>query len=412
MKIKNLFGFVNGLVGNVIYVVILVFSLVACGGSSGENSGLTPAPGGSGDGTNSAPELTPIASSNAVTSYLLRLELDGTDIDGDNLTFSADGTAGTFNDPFSQSTPAVFDAANGIFEWTPTGDEIGQYSVQFTVTENTAQALSASIMVNFTVDTLGEFGQADYATHCAQCHGVNGTGISGPDIRLKTSVDIANALNNVVAMQAVANQIDQSQIDAIAYHVLTQFSGTDFHAQFDLTNGCAGCHDGFESTGQPPTHIPATDNCQACHNTGNFASADIVDHLQVVGVCADCHDGTIALDKQVGHINANDNCEACHNTIKFNQDVTVNHTAVMGACFDCHNGSIAVAKSGAHIATNNMCNACHSTVIFDLNMTIAHQNAFGFCGDCHNNVTVFGKPAGHPGTTFDCADCHDTNSFI
>ncbi len=30
MKIKNLLGFVNGLVRNVIYVVILVFLLVAC----------------------------------------------------------------------------------------------------------------------------------------------------------------------------------------------------------------------------------------------------------------------------------------------------------------------------------------------------------------------------------------------
>ena len=47
MKIKNLPGFVNGLVGNVIYVVILVFSLVACGGSSGGNPGSTPTPGGS-----------------------------------------------------------------------------------------------------------------------------------------------------------------------------------------------------------------------------------------------------------------------------------------------------------------------------------------------------------------------------
>ncbi|NOX42506.1 MAG: hypothetical protein GXP19_02050 [Gammaproteobacteria bacterium] len=388
--------------------VILVSSLVACGGSGG-SSISTPVPDG--NGTNSAPELTPIASKNAVTSNLLRLELDGTDIDGDNLAFSVDVTVGTFNDPFSQSTPAVFDAANGIFEWTPTGTEIGQYSVQFTVTENTTQALSTSIVVDINVDTIGSFGQTHYATYCASCHGIDGTGMTGPDIRLKTDVDITNALNDVTAMQNVASQIDQPQIDSIAYHVLTQFSDTDFHSQFDLSNGCAGCHDGFESFGQPTTHISAKEVCQACHNTTSFAPANIVDHNQVIGVCANCHNGTIAMDKKIGHINTNNNCEACHNTTAFIQVSAVNHAAVIGACIDCHNGTIAMAKSGMHISTNNMCNACHSTVIFNLNKTIAHQNAFGFCGDCHNNVTAIGKQAGHPGTSFDCADCHDTVLF-
>jgi len=388
----------------------LVFSLVACGGSSGGSSGLTVS-NSSGDGTNSAPELTPIASKNAVTSNLLRLELDGTDIDGDDLTFSADGTAGTFNNPFTQTNPAVFDTTTGIFEWTPGGAEIGQYRVQFTVTENTTQALSKSITVDITVATIGGFGLADYATYCANCHGINGTGMSGPDIQLKTSLDISNALVSVAAMQAVANQVNQSQIDAIAYHVLTQFSGTNFHSQFDLSKGCAGCHDGFESTGQSPVHITTTDNCQACHNTGSFMPADVIDHLQVVGVCADCHNGSIALDKKIGHINTSDNCEACHNTIKFNQVLAVNHAAVIGACFDCHDGMVAIAKLTMHISTNNMCNACHSTFIFNLNKTIAHQNTFGFCEDCHNNVTAIGKQAGHPGTSFDCADCHDTILF-
>ena len=393
-------------------IMLLVFSLAACGGSSGGSAVPIPgSPGGNGNSTNSAPVLTPIASINAVTGSLLRFELAGSDGDGDRLTYSSSDAAGTFNNPFIQTTPAVLDESNGVFEWTPTGLEIGQYSVTFTVMEETSEQLSSSITVNITVDTLGSFGLQFYALNCAGCHGVDGTGISGPDIRLKTDLDINLALMNVPAMQTVANQVDTEQVGAIAYHMLTKFSATDFHSQFDLSNGCAGCHDGFESIGQPPTHIAATDVCQSCHSTSGFIPVNVVDHNQVIGLCVECHDGVVAPAKISGHIDTNNNCEACHNTIAFNSVTSVNHTAVIGACIDCHDGMIAIGKSAMHISTNNTCNVCHSTFIFNLNKSIAHQNAFGFCGDCHNNVTAIGKPAGHPNTMFDCADCHDTNVF-
>jgi len=396
-------------------IIILVFTLAACGGSSGGSASPIPGPGtpgGNGNSANSAPELTPIASINAVTGDLLRFELAGTDVDGDRLTYSSRGAVGTSNNPFVQTTPAVFDDQNGVFEWSPTGQQIGQYSVTFTVSEeDTTEKLTASITLDITVDTQGGFGQQFYAVNCGGCHGVDGTGISGPDIRLKTDADISFALLNVPAMQTVANQLSPEQVDAVAYHVLTKFSGTDFHSQFDLSNGCSGCHDGFESIGQPVTHMAATDVCQSCHSTSGFRPVNMVDHNQVIGLCASCHNGTIARAKITGHIDTNNNCEACHNTNTFRPVASVNHTAVNGICIDCHDGMVAIGKSAMHISTNNTCNACHNTIFFNLNRTIAHQNAFGFCGDCHNNVTAIGKPPGHPGTMFDCADCHDTNVF-
>jgi len=261
-------------------ILILLCLLTACGSS--------------GSPTNSAPEFPLIEEKDATTNNVFRLELQGTDLNGDEITYSANGDAGDFENPFTQLTPAVFDTSKGIFEWTPTNSEIGKYSVEFTVTENTPGALSSSIVVEINVDTIRNIGEKLFTRYCAQCHGVDGTGMSGPDIRLKTNIDIVNALTNVTVMQNLTREIDQSQINVIAFHILTQFSGTDFHSQFDLSNGCVVCHNGIDGIGKGASHINSTYSCQACHNTNKFRPIVAVDHNHVIGTCSSCHNGVIA----------------------------------------------------------------------------------------------------------------------
>ena len=191
--------------------MLLVFSLAACGGSSGGSAVPIPgSPGGNGNSTNSAPVLTPIASINAVTGSLLRFELAGSDVDGDRLTYSSSDTAGTFNNPFMQTTPAVLNETNGVFEWTPTGLEIGQYSVTFTVTEETSEQLSSSITVNITIDTLGSFGLQFYAINCAGCHGAAPGTKAG-----RTAAQIQAAIDGLSVMSGLSG-LTAAEVKAIA----------------------------------------------------------------------------------------------------------------------------------------------------------------------------------------------------
>jgi len=256
-------------------ITVLLCSLVACGGSSEPVA-------------KSAPVLSTVEDKDVAANNPFRLELEGFDINGDTLTFSANAASNS-RDPFALATPPVFDTNTGILEWTPTIAEIGNYSIEFTATENTPEALSSSIVVYVKVATLGRIGEMSYETNCAQCHGIDGLGLSGPDIRFKTYIDIVNAMNNLSIMQNVAKQIDESKIDAIAHYILTQFANVDIHDQFDLSNGCVQCHNGIDAYNRPPSHIPTSDVCEACHNTDKYVPVIFVDHNQVSENCSDCH---------------------------------------------------------------------------------------------------------------------------
>jgi hypothetical protein len=90
---------------------------------------------------NRPPVLTPIGSRTISEGQSLSMTLTGTDPDGDSLTFSAGNLP----------TGASFNPATRAFSWTPGYGAAGNYSVQFTVTDNGAPPASDSETVTITV---------------------------------------------------------------------------------------------------------------------------------------------------------------------------------------------------------------------------------------------------------------------
>ncbi|MCI0504776.1 MAG: hypothetical protein L0Z73_01560 [Gammaproteobacteria bacterium] len=76
------------------------------------------------------------------------------------------------------------------------------------------------------------------------------------------------------------------------------------------------CHNGVTASGKTPTHINATDVCDACHYVypAQWAPVMQVDHNQVLGTCSSCHNGVLASGKNAAHIPTTFDCSVCHTT--------------------------------------------------------------------------------------------------
>ena len=174
---------------------------------------------------------------------------------------------------------------------------------------------------------------------------------------------------------------------------------------------CQGCHvpgSPISATRKPVRHIASADDCSLCHALYNFAPFVHVDHTAVRGSCYTCHNGTVAEGKTPDHIPADNNCDACHTTVAFNpqrMDHTAMAMAVKAACRGCHSGIRAAAVPRSHVATAAECGDCHNTLSWSP-ARFDHSAVAGSCQGCHNGATAMGKVANHVATTLDCSGCH------
>jgi hypothetical protein len=175
---------------------------------------------------------------------------------------------------------------------------------------------------------------------------------------------------------------------------------------------CGTCHttgSQFNATPKPPTHVPSTNNCAACHDTIAFRPAVHFDHVNVMGGCVNCHNGTIAQGEGPTHPATTQNCQACHSVLAWNPATAVDHSqipeAVAGFCIVCHNGVQASGKSVGHIATSLECGDCHSTTSW-LGANFDHTGITTGCYSCHNGVKAVGKQGTHMPTSNVCESCH------
>jgi len=175
---------------------------------------------------------------------------------------------------------------------------------------------------------------------------------------------------------------------------------------------CVSCHNGVTATGKSATHMPTTDQCEACHSVNTWTPVATVDHDEVVGPCMGCHNGTLATGKPADHVPTLEDCGACHTVSSWVIGI-FDHEAVQGQpCYDCHNGITATGKGLTHINTSNLCEACHNTNVWMPVVTVDHSQVIGSCVSCHNNLVVSGKVPNHINTTDNCQQCHNTTSFI
>lgn len=96
---------------------------------------------GTGDGSNQAPELSPIGNKTVNEGQLLQFAVSATDPDGHAVMISAQ------NIP----TGATFNSQSRIFSWTPTASQSGNYEVTFIASDNGMPAETDSEKISITV---------------------------------------------------------------------------------------------------------------------------------------------------------------------------------------------------------------------------------------------------------------------
>ena len=175
---------------------------------------------------------------------------------------------------------------------------------------------------------------------------------------------------------------------------------------------CASCHNGVDTQGLPPSHIPTTFTCDDCHVVSGWIPARM-DHAGITGLCSDCHNGSIASasGKPLIHIPSSEVCENCHRSTTTWLNALVDHSVLTSVCSSCHDGANASAKPNNHIVTNSECNSCHSTSAW-IPAIVDHSSIVGACSVCHNGISATGKLNSHIVTNAECDVCHVTSTWI
>lgn len=244
-------------------------------------------------------------------------------------------------------------------------------------------------------------------------------------------------------------------------------------APFDhtgITDTCVTCHNGSTATTKPPVHIPASDQCEACHATTAWVPVLTVDHNEVLGSCSSCHDGTLAAGKPANHPLTRLECNACHASSSWvrvnttNQTGTgsggpgaldddtdeaddddappadpgapppppeivqpANHDTLTEGCFGCHNNTLVEGKPADHPPAPDTCELCHVPTDWEpatgtppappgtppatppepIVQPANHDQLTSGCFGCHNNTVTEGKPADHIPSPDTCESCHN-----
>lgn len=336
---------------------------------------------------NVSPLLNTIPEQSVVTGKTLTIRLRD-DTGAVNVVFTTDGTVGPNKNPYAEQTPATFDAGQGIFAWTPTDAEAGDYSVQFTATDETSSPTSVNQTVSITVYTPAQFGMRLFGERCAACHGEDATGLSAKSILLKSRDDIALALDTVPEMAPLKAALTDEEIDWIGLGLAALRARLAEHAGVDPAATCESCHDGAKASGKNSPHIPTTSDCGLCHLPAAWVPTDF-DHSSVSGACIACHWNPFGPSLPSNHIASTSVCGACHGTDAWKPVTAVDHSQVIGTCASCHVGTAATGGRELHTFSDHVCEACHSTTAFVPALRVDHSHVIpNTCSSCHGTPPV------------------------
>jgi len=269
---------------------------------------------------------------------------------------------------------------------------------------------------------------------CADCH-FNTSSFSGATFDHAGIVnDCASCHDGKISIGKSANHVQtdllQANLDCSSCHVtntFNTFAGTFVHDLTVVDNNCASCHNAGIATPKKVNHIPALDECSACHddtNAGGFVSTTFLatEHPGINSGCEGCHTSRFIPDnpnviKAVSHLPTGQDCDVCHTNDAFIPSV-FDHMGIIGNCVSCHDGNnVAVGARGTtadHPATNGKdCGVCHNTVTFS-DATFDHTGRVDNCTECHGDGAtgaVTKKNIGHVTTTEDCSVCHVPGTF-
>jgi len=144
-----------------------------------------------------APVLGSIGDQTVMTGGTLTFTVSASDANGDDLTFSATATG---TDPRNLNPPATYSTnqnqVSADFSWAPGAGHVGDYVMQFTVTDNSLAMLSDSETITISVvdplDTIAS-GRILYRDNCGDCHGFEGLAGSEGIIGAPTAANMEEA---------------------------------------------------------------------------------------------------------------------------------------------------------------------------------------------------------------------------
>ncbi|MFV2056734.1 MAG: c-type cytochrome [Thiohalomonadales bacterium] len=195
-----------------LFICLLTYTLSGCSNSD-DDAGPTTVP----SIDPMAPKFIGIEEQTARVAQSFSMTIQASDANNDDIKYAAIGSAGPTGNPFSGMNPAKFAADTGIFSWTPTASQIGQYSVSFSATDDSSLKLSSEETVTIWVRTEGEY---LYLRHCSSCHGSDGsTGSASIEILGSTAININNAIDSIADMKGLKNDLSESDIVNIAEHL-------------------------------------------------------------------------------------------------------------------------------------------------------------------------------------------------
>src|SRR5690348_6165827 len=84
--------------------------------------------------TGGAPELANVTDHVAIVGTELRIDLDGTDPDGDALSYGF-RTPADLKDLHDRATVSQAPSGAGVFRWTPLASDLGEHSIDFQVSD-------------------------------------------------------------------------------------------------------------------------------------------------------------------------------------------------------------------------------------------------------------------------------------
>ena len=238
---------------------------------------------------------------------------------------------------------------------------------------------------------------SSFSGNCITCHdGITASGKSANHLNTSNLCDACHEKFPANWAPVAASSVDHSQVNG----------------------SCISCHDGILVPGKTANHIPATNQCNACHVPGPTpwapVAASSVNHSEVIGTCISCHNNVIAPGKGPNHITSTDQCDACHLSPPAGSWMPfiapLDHTQTIGSCVSCHDGNIAIGKPADHPLTTDVCEACHQAppagTWLPYITPVDHTQVLGSCVSCHDGTLATGKPATHPPTSDVCEACH------
>jgi hypothetical protein len=160
-------------------------------------------------------------------------------------------------------------------------------------------------------------------------------------------------------------------------------------------------------------HIPTSNSCVLCHETGGSAGLKTVPALghQLEGwrQCAACHTNEKLGQAAPGHAGIPETeCLNCHKIAQPGPAITQPHSRLQDQkCLDCH-GTFAHLPSSMASRHEDSCTLCHKpTVLPPPEFPHAINDRLG-CRDCHKSAEVGNMPIDHALRADDtCLLCHD-----